>query len=149
MSYLDIVRSQLRIDENVVNRPYDDGTGKVLVKGAVIVGKVTIGVGRNLTDVGVNDDEIALMERNDIAEAERTARKLVSNFDALNDARKAVILNMAFNMGLPVLAQFKNTLRAVVEGRWDDAADGMLASRWAKQTGDRATRLARAMRGRK
>lgn len=134
MTYKDIVRAQLPIDEGRKTKPYRD-----------TVGKLSIGVGRNLDDVGVRPDEIALMLENDIAEAERAARSLV-NFDDLSDVRKAVVVNMAFNMGAAVLARFVNTLRAINEGRFGDAADGMLASKWAQQVGARAQRLAKQMR---
>ena len=134
MTYLDIVRTQLPIDEGRRTKPYRD-----------TVGKLSIGVGRNLDDVGVRPDEIALMLENDIAEAERAARSLV-NFDALSDVRKAVVINMAFNMGAAVLSRFVNTLKAINEGRYGDAADGMLASKWAQQVGARAQRLAKQMR---
>ena len=53
--------------------------------------------------------------------------------------------DMAFNMGYRVL-QFKNTMKAVEEGRYEDAAKGMLASKWAKQTKSRAVRLAEMMK---
>ena len=63
----------------------------------------------------------------------------------LEAPRQAVLLNMAFNMGLDGLLKFKNTLRAVREMRWKDARDGMLASKWAGQVGRRASRLAEQM----
>lgn len=63
----------------------------------------------------------------------------------LNAPRQAVLLNMAFNMGVDGLLKFKNTLRAVREMRWKDARDGMLASKWAGQVGRRASRLAEQM----
>jgi lysozyme len=104
VSWRDIVSHQLRIDEGVRNRPYKD-----------TVGKLTIGVGRNLDDVGVNDDEIALMLDHDIDEAERTARRvLVGSFDDLTDERKAAVVNMAFNMGFDRLSGFKKCLRRSV-----------------------------------
>jgi lysozyme len=136
VSWRDIVAHQLRIDEGVRNRPYKD-----------TVGKLTIGVGRNLDDVGVNDDEIALMLDHDIDEAERTARRvLVGSFDDLTDERKAAIVNMAFNMGFDRLSGFKKCLAAIREGRYAEAADEMLQSKWAQQVGLRAVRLAGAMR---
>src|SRR5450631_3780071 len=97
------------------------------------VGKLTIGVGRNLTDTGVHDDEIALMLTNDMAWSEAGVRKLVPGFDALSDFRKAVLCNMCFNMGESTFSGFKGMLKAVNEGRFDDAADAMLASHWAAQ----------------
>lgn len=135
MNYFDILHAQLRIDEGYRLRPYTD-----------TVGKITIGIGRNLTDGGVNRGEIALMFDNDLATAERVAHLLVDNFDSLSDSRKAVVMNMAFNMGYNTLATFVNTLKAINGQRWNDAAAGMLASKWATQVGNRAVRLAESMR---
>ncbi|QDH46775.1 putative lysozyme [Aeromonas phage LAh_8] len=64
---------------------------------------------------------------------------------ACNDARKAVLISMAYQMGVDGLAAFKNTLRAVAESRWTDAKAGMLNSKWAKQTPERANRHANQM----
>lgn len=61
-------------------------------------------------------------------------------------ARMAVLQSMAYQMGVPGLAAFKNTLQAVIDRRWNDAAAGMLNSRWAKQTPERAQRHAKQMR---
>ena len=61
------------------------------------------------------------------------------------EARSAVLLNMAFNMGLAGLLGFHATLQAVREGRWEDARSGMLASKWAGQVGRRASELAEQM----
>lgn len=63
----------------------------------------------------------------------------------VGEARSAVLLNMAFNMGVDGLLSFTNTLEAVREGRWADAKSGMLASRWAGQVKSRAVELANQM----
>lgn len=63
----------------------------------------------------------------------------------LDGARRAVLVDMAFNLGVAGLLGFKNTLKAVQEGRWADASAGMLASKWATQVKGRATRLAKMM----
>lgn len=69
--------------------------------------------------------------------------------DAANDgtanARQAVLLQMAFQMGTYGLLQFRNTLDAVRDGRWHDAQAGMLTSAWARQTPKRVGRLAEQM----
>lgn len=135
MSYLDILQKQLPIDEGVRYAVYMDTRGIP-----------TIGVGRNLRDVGVRADEVALMLKNDIATAETGARALFAAFDALTEERKAVLVNMVFNMGKSRLAGFHKLIAAVEEQRWDDAAREMLDSDWAQQVGDRAQRLAAAMR---
>ena len=64
----------------------------------------------------------------------------------LDPVRRRVLENMAFNLGIDGLLGFKNTLAAVQDGRYDDAANGMLASKWARQVKGRAVRLAQEMR---
>ena len=70
----------------------------------------------------------------------------------LDPVRRRVLQNMAFNLGIGNAATgkgllgFKNTLEFVRTGQYDKAADGMLASKWARQVGDRAVRLAKQMR---
>ncbi|KKB61555.1 lysozyme [Robbsia andropogonis] len=127
--------SELRRDEGVRNKPYKD-----------TVGKTTIGVGRNLDDVGISDDEINLMLQNDIERTELALDRSLPWWRSLDPVRQRVILNMGFNMGIAGLLTFKNTLAAVQNGSYPAAAAGMLASKWATQVGDRATRLASMMR---
>lgn len=110
------------------------------------VGKVSGGVGRNLTDRGFSDDEIDLMLSNDIKIAERDARSLVPGFDYLGDVRQEVIVNMSLNMGFARLSGFKRFLAAVGTSEFSEASLEMLDSKWAKQVGDRAQRLSKAMR---
>lgn len=64
----------------------------------------------------------------------------------LTYARQRVMVNMAFNMGINGLLTFKNTLSAIQRGYYEQAATGMLSSKWASQVGDRATRMAGMMR---
>jgi lysozyme len=135
VSHREIVKAQLRIDEDMRRFPYRDS-----------VGKLTIGVGRNLDDVGLRPDEIDLMLENDIVEAEGDARELFPSFDALSDARKAVLLNMCFNLGRSRLSAFHKFRAAVADGDWELAAAEMIESKWAAQVGIRAQRLAKQMR---
>ena len=64
----------------------------------------------------------------------------------LTCARQRVLVNMAFNLGVAGLLGFKNTLSAVQRGHYEQAASGMMASKWAQQVGARADRLAVMMR---
>lgn len=134
LDYDELIR-ELRRDEGVRRKPYRD-----------TVGKLTIGVGRNLDDVGLFDDEVDYLLRNDIDRAVDDLDRVMPWWRKLSARRQRVLVNMCFNMGLPTLLTFKNTLRAVEEGRYGDAADGMLASKWARQVGARAQRLAEMMR---
>jgi len=61
------------------------------------------------------------------------------------EARKRVIINMIFNMGLSKVLKFKKMWRAVQAKDFPSAAKEMLDSKWARQVGNRAVRLARMM----
>ena len=75
-----------------------------------------------------------------------THANITAAMASCNDARKAILISMAYQMGADGLAKFANTLKAVAEQRWDDAANGMLNSAWAKQTPNRAARHAEQMK---
>lgn len=63
----------------------------------------------------------------------------------LDPVRRRVLWNMAYNLGVPGLLGFRNTLAMVRAGDYAGAARGMLASKWARQVKGRAVRLARQM----
>ena len=137
------LRAQLIVDEGLRLKPYRDS-----------VGKLTIGVGRNLDDKGISHDEaMALLDR-DIAEHMALLDRELPWWQRMDETRQLVLANMAFNLGVgPTpeqpdgkLLQFKNTLDHMARGEYDAAADGMAASVWAKQVGVRADRLVIAMR---
>lgn len=110
------------------------------------VGKMTIGVGRNLDDVGITAPEAIIMLNADIAAATSALINNLPWFSHLDEMRQAVLIDMCFNMGWPRLSGFKRTLAAVSSQQWDIAADEMLDSLWAKQVGDRAIELSEMMR---
>jgi len=109
------------------------------------VGKLTIGVGRNLTDKGISEGEASFLLRNDIADVEHELSARLPWFAMLNEVRRRVLFDMAFNLGTAGLLKFKNTLAAIERGDYEAGARGMLASKWAAQVGRRAERLAKMM----
>jgi lysozyme len=127
--------AQLRRHEGWRARPYRDS-----------VGKLTIGCGRNLDDVGLSDDEIALLLSNDIARTRAGLDTHLPWWRSLSEARQRVLADMGFNLGIGRLMEFRLMLDAVQRGDFAAAASQMLASRWAGQVGDRATELAKVMR---
>lgn len=131
----DALIQQLLSDEGLKLKPYRDS-----------VGKLTIGVGRNLDDVGLTQDEAMYLLANDLRRVYSQITGALPWFLKLNDARQNVLLNMAFNLGLTKFLEFKNTLGCVFRGEYDQAADAMLQSKWARQVGDRAVRLSHVMR---
>lgn len=109
------------------------------------VGKVTIGVGRNLTDNGILESEAYAMLDNDIQTATIQAQKLPC-FVQLDPVRQDVLVDMVFNMGLPRAQGFKNMLIALSGNDWIEASNQMLDSKWAVQVGNRAQELAAMIR---
>lgn len=131
------IAEQLRRDEGVERSAYKDS-----------LGYLTIGVGRLIDQRkggGLSDDEIEYLLQNDIKEKEAELKSRVSFYSSLDDARKGVLLNMAFNLGTDGLLKFRNTLKLVETGQYEKASIEMLNSVWAKQVGDRAKRLAKQM----
>lgn len=108
------------------------------------VGKLTIGIGRNLDDVGISREEAYALLDNDIAAAMAPLMALPW-FNALDEVRRAVLIDMCFNMGWRVLSTFKVTLAAIEAGDYMRAVANMLQSKWAGQVGPRAVRLAKMM----
>jgi lysozyme len=128
------ITTQLIRDEGERLKPYKD-----------TVCKLTIGVGRNLTDVGISHDESMLLLKNDIIKATAQLLARLPWVAQLDEARRGVLVNMTFNMGVDGLLQFKQTLAHIQAGQWNDAAADMLNSKWAQQVGDRAKRLAQQL----
>jgi lysozyme len=110
-------------------------------------GKLTIGVGRNLDDCGISQKEAYALLDNDIRNCEQQLLdEIPVIYNALDEVRQSVLLNMCFNLGLKGLLGFNNTLAFIAAGDWERAANGMLASKWAKQVGLRAIELSEMMR---
>ena len=134
----DQLKKQLVRDEGEVLHAYTDS-----------MGYLTIGVGRLIDSRrggGISHTESMLLLDNDIA---RTANELFAALpwaEHLDDARQGALINMAFNLGVPGMMAFKNTLALIQAGKWNEAADAMKASKWATQVGARAIRLCAQMR---
>ena len=121
------------------------GEGTRLKPYRCTAGKLTIGVGRNLDDVGISMEEAEYLLMNDLKRAEKEAEKF-SVYKKLNQARKDVLIEMVFNLGFARLSGFKKMFAALEKGNYDEAANQMLDSNWHRQVGKRAERLAYFMR---
>lgn len=125
---------QLARDEGLRLRPYKCSAGKL-----------TIGFGRNLEDNGISREEAEQMLQNDIDDVVRELQT-IKQYNYLDPIRQTVLANMAYNLGVPTLKKFRNMLANISLGDYSNAAKEMLNSKWARQVGDRATRLAEIMR---
>lgn len=109
------------------------------------VGKITIGVGRNLSDKGLSEAEILYLLNNDIDEcvADLATFKWFRELDAV---RQRVMLDFRFNLGPSRFRNFKGLLRALEAKDYADAAKHMQQSLWFRQVKSRGVRLVRMMR---
>jgi lysozyme len=128
---IDKFKAELTRDEGQRLFPYTD-----------TVGKITIGVGRNLTDNGITPAECDMLLSNDIVHVISMLNQSTPWWRTLTENRQRVLANMCFNLGWPRLMLFKRMLAAMQAGDVETAAKEMLDSTWAKQVGARATRLA-------
>lgn len=108
------------------------------------VNKLTIGYGTNLEDRGLSVKEaVALMETDVYRLGEALDEQFF--FQGLSDARKAVIIDMAYNLGLKGLYGFKRMIRALEEKNYGLAAKEMMDSKWAGQVRVRSVELSQIM----
>lgn len=106
--------------------------------------KLTIGVGRNIEERGITATEAMFLLKNDIEAVE----KELSRFDWFtkqDEIRRRVLIDMGF-MGVPRLLGFKKMIQALGADDYEKAAAEMLDSKWSRQVGGRAVRLAKMMR---
>lgn len=110
------------------------------------VGKLTIGVGRNIEDRGITAEEAAFLLDNDITFVfQQLSKRAVGVFTSLDEVRQHVLLDMAF-MGIEKVLGFRKMWKAIERRDFEAAAREMLDSKWATQVGVRATELAAMMK---
>ena len=126
----------------------------------------TIGIGRNLKDRGISKEELdeldiptidhvyeygiteadaMVLAENDVQIVEEELLRAHPCVEDLDAVRQLVVMDMAFNMGVPRLCKFKKMWNAIHEKKFDLAAKEMLDSRWAIQVKSRAVKLSNAM----
>lgn len=143
----DIAADQICSDEGYRQKPYRDSKGIW-----------TIGIGFNLESHGYTESQIQALEKDgwsyDYA-LQKLHERIAEDvkwmswwplWSKLNEPRKAVLLNMAYQLGQDRLSKFKKMLAAVSSEDWETAAFEMRNSIWAKHDSPaRAVRLAKVM----
>ena len=124
-------------------------------------GVLTIGYGHNCKAWPVNgvakpgdiisEGQAEMLFKNDLDLAEAQIGYALPWIDLLKYPRRAVLINMVFNMGLGSVASgrglmgFRRMLAAMQREDYAAAAHEMLNSHWARQVGQRARELAEQM----
>lgn len=110
-------------------------------------GYPTIGFGTRIDQGGEGVSESAAGQMLQEAVISRAIELLRFEwFRNLDDARKAILINMTYQLGLHGVLQFKKMIAALEQGDFQRASEEMLGSQWAKQTPTRAKRLSEFMR---
>lgn len=122
----------------------DEGYRRFLYKDSE--GVWTIAYGRNLQDRGISEEEAEYLLKNDINDFRDQLNNRLYWFDSIHEDAQAVLLMMAFNMGLAGLLTFRETLDHIKNENYKAAAVSMLQSKWANQVGDRAKRLSEILK---
>lgn len=129
MSARQTLVDQLILHEGLRLSPYMDS-----------VGKITIGVGRNLSDNGLSNAEAMTLLNHDIDEA-ITDLGTFPWYLALDEVRQRAMTDLRFNLGPTRFRDFKRMIRAMSEQDYPKAAAAMRDSIWYGQVKARATRL--------
>lgn len=128
---VETVLRDLRSDEGLRLKPYVDS-----------VRKQTIGYGHNLDDLGISERMADFMLAEDFTNTLTELNEQLPWWKNLTESQRRRLMNMAFNLGLPRLLKFEKMLKALRKGNGERAAAEALDSKWAKQVGTRAWRIA-------
>ena len=129
MAVGEMIIKDLKRDESFRSKPYKD-----------TVGKLTIGYGRNLDDVGISKREALELLRYDVFIANKELLTFPW-YDGLTSCRKRALLNMMYNLGFTRFRKFKKMIAAFERGDYYNAAYEATNSKWATQVGVRASRI--------
>jgi len=93
--------------------------------------KTTIGVGRNLSDVGITDEEAKFLLLNDLQRIQKEVEHWTF-MESLAEPRQAVLLDMVFNMGISRFNAntWVKTFAAIQYKDFEKAANEMLESKY-------------------
>jgi len=91
----------------------------------------------------ISKGEALFLLDNDVDNCIKQLRDRIGWFNDAPESIQEVLVDMCFNMGINTLLTFKTTLRLMQEGRYEEAADQMLKSKWARQVKRRAVKLSR------
>lgn len=138
--------TELQLDEGLRLLVYDDATGQPIVPGYRVVGHPTIGYGRALDLSGITNTEASTLLANSLIGLQVELEKLPWYVN-LDDVRKGVILNLAYNMGMSGVLSFTRMIAYLENKNWNSAAYELTHSKWVTQVQrSRSARLIEQLR---
>jgi lysozyme len=133
--YFEKLQKLLLKEEGFIARPYRDSKGNL-----------TIGIGWNLDARPMTQEQGLSICGQQVQEVENELIQALDCYYKLDDVRRAVLLDMAFQLGVTGLLTFKDMIALVAEGAYVNASLQMLSSDWGREFKTRANNLAIMMR---
>jgi lysozyme len=134
-----VVHLESADSEGFRSKVYDCGTGAEIDFSEICTGHPTIGIGWNLSN-GITKELARVICR---AQVEEIAEELYQYewYRECSSARKEVLIEMAFNLGVGGLMNFKRMIQAIKLGQWDKAGAEIVASDAGRKLAARYNRL--------
>ena len=95
--------------------------------------------------VGITKAQARGLVKDRVSQIRERLARLVDEWWGLSKERRDVLVEMAYQLGVNGLMNFKRMFLALAERDYERAAAEMLDSRWARQTPERARRLTEIM----
>jgi len=131
-------KKMLIYDEGIRLKPY-----------RCTAGKLTIGVGHNLDDKGISHTSVFQILADDVADVEEALVRIFGSefIETISEERRLGLINLVFNMGEAGFLKFAPTIALMKAGRWEEASQRLLKSKYASQVKSRAARVALLLNG--
>jgi len=110
-------------------------------------GKLSIGVGRNIEDNGISEDEAMYMLNNDIFRCIEELETIFDDFSELPENIQIALIDMIFNLGKTRFLKFKKMIQAIKDKDFKKASEEAKNSHWCGQVGKRCDDVVEMMRG--
>lgn len=129
-NHLQIAEMTLNTDEGLGLTPYQDSRGIW-----------SVGFGFNLETTPMPRKVAVLWLTCLVEDRDSALETKLKYYSELSDARKAVLINMSYQLGVQGLMNFKNMHKALMADDFVNAVDEMKDSRWYRRFTNRADRL--------
>jgi lysozyme len=134
---MSLIEDLLKKEEGWIPHAYQDHLGYWTIGYGKLIDKRKGG--------GITVEEGEYLLRNEVSRKSDELFKALPWTKLLDEVRQTVLIAMAFQMGVEGVLKFHNTLAHLMVGDWEEAANGIRASLWARQTPARAERMAKAI----
>lgn len=139
LANLDRLAKQLDIDEGYRKSAYEDSEGYLTIGHGILIDE--------RLDAGLSREEsMCILKEFRIPQVIEELERNLPYWDSIPGQGQEALANMCFNLGWPRLSKFKKMFAALETGRYLTAADEALDSKWARQVGERAERIAEKFR---